>query len=93
MPADYTILHFEAQNINFDTTDGTTGCIIPTEATAVLLALYQSLPEHTQEQIHEEMKADLKGAVHKSFVKAMKNFAIQATGYPGATYSRRARGR
>ncbi len=93
MPADYTILQVDAQSINFDSTDGVTGCIIPTEANAILLALYQSLPEHIQEQIHQEMKSYLEGAVNKCFVKAMKNYAIEATNYPGARYPRRARGR
>lgn len=88
MPADYTILHVEAQNINFDTTDGVTGCIRPTMTNTVLLALYKSLPESTQQQVHEEMKDNLERAVEKCFVSAMRSFAIQATDYPGPRYAR-----
>jgi hypothetical protein len=88
MPADYTILRVDAQDINFDTTDGVTGCIRPTMTNTVLLALYKSLSESTQEQIHSEMKDNLKRAVEKCFVNAMKSFAMQVTDYPGPRYAR-----
>lgn len=88
MPADYTILQVDAQDLNFDTTDGVTGCIRPTEANAVLLALYQSLPDDVKEQIHQEMAHHLEDAVGRCFVRCMKNFAMKATGYQAPRYAR-----
>jgi len=86
--SDFTILRVDAQDLNFDTIDGVTGCIRPTMANTVLLALYKSLPMSTQEQIHDEMKDNLKRAVERCFVSAMKSFAMQVTDYPGPRYAR-----